>query len=119
MSTEVSKSNYKKTLIIITLVMLLVFSIVSVTSFLYFSFKVKAEGIAIGYSKAAAAAFQMGRALPNTIFEEGNYRVEVVSSPAMPGQPFNMTINVRDKYTNITHYTYTNTIAPSNQIENK
>lgn len=122
-NVQVSKKSSTKTkLVLISFIMFILFAVASYASFMYFSFKVRAEGIALGYSHAASAAFQMGRALPNNIFEEGNYRVEVISSPAMPGQPFTMTINVRDKYTNITHHTYTNTISPantSNQMENK
>ncbi|MFN8578131.1 MAG: hypothetical protein U0354_14935 [Candidatus Sericytochromatia bacterium] len=87
---------------------LIIFLIILGIGFAYMQytlFKVKAEGIAIGYQKAAASAYQMGRPIPDSIFEEGNYRVEVKTSFNSSGQASDITINVKDLYTNYTHYT--------------
>ena len=100
----------KQKIIIIGVAIILAILIGGFAFFQYAFFKARAEGIAIGYEKAATSAYQMGRPLPNNIFEEDNYRVEIISSAI--GQPFFITINVRDKYTNITHYSRTNSTTP-------
>src|SRR5689334_4775170 len=86
------KSSYK--LLVALVIFLIIVIIAGFSYFQYQFFKSKAEGIAIGYAKAAAAAYQMGRPIPNTIFEVDHYRVEIVS--AQQG-PFSITINVKDR----------------------
>ncbi len=112
--TEQEKSKDAKGMkkwIIILVIAIFVLIIGGLSAFQYLFFKAKAEGIAIGYERAAAAAYQMGRPIPDNIFEEGNYRVEIKSTPATGGQPFSITINVRDRYTNITHYSYSQSVT--------
>lgn len=115
MATEQGKTDKVKIskgkIALIGLVFVLVGVLVGFAFFKYAFFKARAEGIAIGYEKAAASAYQMGRPIPNNIFEEENYRVEVTSPVVTLGQPMTITINVRDKYTNITHYARTSTIT--------
>lgn len=69
-------------------------------------FRAMAEGLATGYAEAAVTAYQMdryARPLPDRIFETGNYRVETRTH----GTPPQLTISVRDRYLNITHFTLT------------
>lgn len=99
---------------------ILVFVILVIVGFAYMQyaiFKVKAEGIAIGYQRAASAAYQMGRPIPDSIFEDGSYRVEVKTNFNSSGTPSEVTVNVKDLYTNTTHYSSSRNLSslPSNQ----
>ena len=87
------------------LLIFIVFVIAVIAYMQYAIFKVKAEGITIGYQRAASSAYQMGRPIPDSIFEDGNYRVEVKTNFNSAGQPSDITVNVKDLYTNTTHYT--------------
>lgn len=72
-------------------------------SFQFLKFRAKAEGIAIGFAEAAVTAYQMdryARPLPDRIFETGNYRVEAKTH----GTPPQLTVSVRDRFLNITHF---------------
>lgn len=105
------------------LAIILVFVILVIAGFAYMQyaiFKVKAEGIAIGYQRAASAAYQMGRPIPDSIFEDGNYRVEVKTNFNASGTPSEVTVNVKDLYTNTTHYSSSRNLSslPSNQNNN-
>lgn len=101
----------KATFFIVTLIIFLILLGLGFTYMQYTLFKVKAEGIAIGYQRAAAAAYQMGRPIPDSIFEDGNYRVEVKTNFNSSGQPSDVTVNVKDLYTNYTHYTSSRTLS--------
>ena len=96
-------------LIVFLIVIIILILVGGLGFFKYEFFKIKEEGIAIGYERAAAAAYQMGRPIPDSIFEEGSYRVEV-KSIASQGQT-QITVNVKDLYSNITHYTLTRQIS--------
>lgn len=101
----------KATFFIVTLLIFLVLIGIGFAYMQYTLFKVKAEGIAIGYQRAAAAAYQMGRPIPDSIFEDGNYRVEVKTNFNASGQPTDLTVNVKDLYTNYTHYTSSRSLS--------
>lgn len=101
----------KATFFIVTLIIFLILLGLGFTYMQYTLFKVKAEGIAIGYQRAAASAYQMGRPIPDSIFEDGNYRVEVKTNFNSSGQPSDVTVNVKDLYTNYTHYTSSRTLS--------
>ncbi|MFN8673111.1 MAG: hypothetical protein U0457_13655 [Candidatus Sericytochromatia bacterium] len=110
------KSVGLKIKLLLGLVVFLVLVLVGlILYFQYVLFKTKAEGIAIGYKKAIVAAYQAQRPLPNTIFEEGNYRVEVNSQQTSSGQ-IKVSIAVRDKYSNVSHFNHEDTIALTQQI---
>lgn len=70
----------------------------------WLSFKAKAEGLAVGYLQAASSAFQMGRPIPDTIFETGVYRIQVVSQGGVNGVPTVITIYVKDRFLNQTFF---------------
>ena len=108
--SAVPRKKSSKTLIAVLIVIILVLIGGGLAYFQYKFFKVKAEGIAIGYQRAAAAANQMGRPIPDSIFEEGSYRVEVKSNFTGQGQG-EMTINVKDLYSNMTHYSLTKPLS--------
>ncbi len=116
---EIVKRKKSSNKLIAFLVILIIFILVGgFAYFEYMIFKIKAEGIAIGYERAAAAASQMGRPIPDSIFEEGNYRVEVKS--ILGASQTDITINVKDLYSNVTHYTLTRTINATAVVpENK
>jgi hypothetical protein len=67
---------------------------------IWLSFKAKAEGLAVGYLQAASSAFQMGRPIPDTIFETGVYRVQVVSQGGTNQTPVVITVYVKDRFLN-------------------
>lgn len=69
-----------------------------------FWFKGQSSGIALGYEEASARAYQMGRPLPDTIFEKGFFRVAVSNISASSTEPFRVRIAVRDRITNATLY---------------
>jgi hypothetical protein len=100
------KEISKKTIILSTSIFVLIVLIFTFLGFKYAAFKIKGEGIAIGYSKAAISSYQMGRPIPDTIFEEDNFRIEVKSQLIPESKTFSIIINVKDKYTNITHFSY-------------
>jgi hypothetical protein len=60
----------------------------------------RATGIATGYEEAAARAYQMGRPLPDTIFETGMFRVAVTSQSSTTQTPFRVRIAVKDRIFN-------------------
>ena len=66
----------------------------------WISFRAKAEGITIGYLQAANAAFQMGRPIPDSIFEAGFYRIEVKSQGGTDKTPVVITVYVKDRFMN-------------------
>jgi flagellar basal body-associated protein FliL len=102
------KLSYK---LLIGLVIFLILVIIGVlASMQYMLFKAKAEGIAIGYARAAASAYQMGRQIPDSIFEVDLYRIEVQSTQPSAGQPYGVTVYVKDRYTNMTHYTFSQNV---------
>ncbi|MBC7542938.1 MAG: hypothetical protein H7338_09430 [Candidatus Sericytochromatia bacterium] len=70
----------------------------------WISFRAKAEGIAVGYMQAASSAYQMGRPIPDAIFETGVYRVQVVSQVAADKGPGNITVYVKDRFLNQTFF---------------
>lgn len=96
----------KKRIIITTSIISLLIIAFAFIGFQYSLFKIKGEGIAIGYAKAAISAYQMGRPIPDTIFEEDNFRIEVKSELIPETKKFSIIINVKDKYTNVTHFSY-------------
>jgi hypothetical protein len=71
---------------------------------IWLSFKAKAEGLAVGYLQAASSAFQMGRPIPDTIFETGIYRVQVVSQGGTNQVPVVITVYVKDRFLNQTFF---------------
>jgi hypothetical protein len=71
---------------------------------IWLSFKAKAEGLAVGYLQAASSAFQMGRPIPDTIFETGVYRVQVVSQGGASQTPVVITVYVKDRFFNQTFF---------------
>ena len=71
-------------------------------------FRAEARGLAEGYVEAAMTAYQMdryARPLPDRIFETGAYRVETKDV----GTPPTLTVSVRDRWLNITHWSETRT----------
>lgn len=64
----------------------------------------KAEGIAIGYMQAAGNATQVGRPIPDNIFESGAFRVQAISSKPEDGQ-MRMVVHVRERWLNTVLYT--------------
>lgn len=68
----------------------------------FFWLKGQASGIALGYEEASARAYQMGRPLPDTIFEKGFYRVAILNLSATNEEPFRVRIAVRDRLLNTT-----------------
>lgn len=100
------KSLSKKSIIISSLILSLLVILFAFVGFQYSLFKIKGEGIAIGYAKAAISAYQMGRPIPDTIFEEENFRIEVKSELVSETKTFSILINIKDKYTNVTHFSY-------------
>ncbi len=99
-----SSVGIKAAFFIGTLAVFIILLGIGFTYMQYTLFKVKAEGIAIGYQKAAASAYQMGRPIPDSIFEEGNYRIDVKTSFNSSGQPSEINVVVKDVYTNYTHF---------------
>lgn len=100
------KQISKKTIIITTTLFSLIIIFLAFIGFQYSIFKVKGQGIAVGYAKAAISAYQMGRPIPDTIFEEENFRIEVKSELVSETKTFSIIINVKDRYTNVTHFSY-------------
>ena len=116
---EKSRSSGKFPFVLGILILSAMFVIAAVIYVPIATFKFKAEGISIGYQRAASAAYQMGRPIPDTIFEEGNYRVEVKTSFNSSGQPSEILVNVKDIYTNMTHYTSSRSLSNiPQQIQN-
>lgn len=66
----------------------------------FFHLRGKATGIITGYEEAAARAYQMGRPLPDTIFETGFFRVAVSSKSSTAQAPFRIRVAVRDRMFN-------------------
>lgn len=97
------KGSGKIKLLLALIVFLIFILIAGLLYFQYILFKTKAEGIALGYKKALVGAYQAQRPLQNTIFEEGNYRVDAKSQQLPSGQ-VTIDISVRDKYSNVSHY---------------
>lgn len=104
-------SGGKVTFFVMTFLIFLVLLGAGFAYMQYALFKIKAEGIAIGYQRAASSAYQMGRPIPDSIFEDGNYRVEVKTNFNSAGQPTEISVNVKDLYTNITHYTSSRSLS--------
>lgn len=108
--TKNKKGSLKVKLLISLIIFLILALISAVVYFEYILFKTKAEGIALGYTKAVLSSYQAQRPLSDNIFEEGNYRVEAKSRYSSQTQVL-INISVRDKYTNISHYEHQDTFG--------
>lgn len=106
-----NKKGNLKVKLLVSLILILVIALISlVVYFQYVLFKTKAEGLALGYTKAVLSSYQAQRPLSDNIFEEGNYRVEAKSRYSSQTQVL-ITISVRDKYTNMSHYEHQDTFG--------
>src|SRR4051812_4760465 len=68
----------------------------------WLSFHAKAEGMAVGYLQEARAAYQMGRPIPDSIFETGLYRVQTQSQAGADASSGAITVYVKDRFLNQT-----------------
>jgi hypothetical protein len=80
---------------------------------IWLGFKAKAEGLAVGYLQAASSAHQMGRPIPDTIFETGLYRVQVVTQGGTNQVPVVITVYVKDRILNQTFFEESRAISPT------
>lgn len=101
-ATPPSQSRSRKWLIGGTVALVVLLVIAAALAWLFVL--TKAEGIAIGYMQAAGNATQVGRPIPDNIFETGGFRVQAVSSKQDDGQ-MRMVVHVRERWLNNILYT--------------
>ena len=89
----------------------LVVGVIIVVFLGWLSFVTRAQGIAEGYLQAATSAYQMGRPIPDTIFETGPYRIQATTMPQADGGSALITVTARDRFINHPFYEISRPVA--------